>query len=212
MGQPLDRFRKRYHRIALIGCGYLKVTRNQYLSAVPGVVFDAATHLLCPGEKIRGFSVIDPMSEDRTTFVIAVDEALGLIAKFSPSRFNRVRLQIRRIINAPARFGSSYLLARRACSLNFECFREGNDPNLTGKYLAAALIEQAAYGHLMSQGIPRTRSNHERYDNVCFEEARRFLKRVGLDKNPWDAENIGEMKMHFWKEALKIISQPDNGG
>lgn len=185
---------------------YCVLIWRYYLLGAPGILFDASVPRFCPFRLVNGIRVLDPSPETRNHFTAIIDGALTLIKRCDPARFNRVQREIRSIINAPAFLGSSYGRALRVCAVDLRGFYDNDDPNMTTKLLASALILEATFGHLVSRGVLRTPQNSLRVDQSCRNEARRFLQRLGMTKTPWDPDSLVSLSnKDFWKHAVKEL-------
>ena len=179
---------------------------RDYLIGLPGLFFEAVSHLLCPIEMTKGFRVMDPWPETRSHFSKVVDAAVDVIAQSDPVRFRRVQAEIRSIVNGPAIVGSTYGRPLRVCSVDLRCFSDPDSPELAVQLFASALVREATVGHLANRGILRTRQNRLRFDHLCCEEARRFLHRLGMTKTPYDPECLTTLpRGAFWGIAMKEI-------
>lgn len=185
---------------------YCRLLGRYSLLNAPATVFDAGVLLLCPAKMVRGIRVIDPAPETCGRFEILVDGALSLIARADPIRFKRVQREIRSIVNAPAPGGSNSRRPLRVCSLNLKYFHDPNDPEMTVRLVASALIREATYGHLFSQGILPAKKYWLRCDELSCKEPQRFLRRLGMTTTPWDPELIVTWPSRgFWRSATKEI-------
>jgi hypothetical protein len=180
---------------------YCAVFGQHYLrEIIPTILVLPAVRLL-RGEPRRSIRIVDPTPVTRPLFNRLVGQAIDLIAERDPIWFTRVAAQVRVVVSAPGIVGSVYHHALRACALNVRSFTFNKGTEASVKYIASALIHDAASGHLMRHGVARTRRNRNRFDRFCQTRAHRFLLRLGMVGSDWS----GEEELHLsFLERLRI--------
>ncbi|MGC8990796.1 MAG: hypothetical protein ACP5MD_11795 [Verrucomicrobiia bacterium] len=150
-----------------------------------------------PTKFCHGIRLVCDWPETSDVFFTSVGAALDLIARSDPMRFERVRATIRTIGSVPVAPGTDYLWPLRLCSVNIRFFATPgeDDPQLSVAILASALVRDATIGHLLDQGILRTRRNWQRFDAVCCRQAQLFLHRLGMARTPWDADLLQDLAL-----------------
>lgn len=187
-------------------CRYVAVAWHLYVRGIPGVLLMAASCYKAPFELRNGIRVLDDHPGTRSQFVTAIGMALDLIREYDPMRFRRVRRELHKIVNVRAVFGCDYMWPLKLCAVNFHLYGAEPDHELRIKYLASALIHKATVGHLYSVGVLRKRTNLRRFDALCCREAQRFLRRLGMERTPWDDDQLGSPGcLDFWKFVVRDL-------
>jgi hypothetical protein len=135
----------------------------------------------------KGFRIIDPFNQTESTFATVIDEALDLIRESSPIVFNRVKREIRVILNMPTlHAGAGYIRLYKTCKIDLPCFPIANERESAIPFLACALIHEATHGHLCRRRILQTGNNLLRAEKVCWKAEDRFARKIGFDLQKWD--------------------------
>jgi len=129
--------------------------------------------------------IVDPSDRTKAEFVGAVRQALELVELVAPSRFARVKREIRVVINAPAAGGLSYLRGRKICKIDFAFFHKMPDGRSGILLLACMLVNAATQGYLYSKRMAPNRRTRDRLIDYCYLQEGYFARKLGLDLKDW---------------------------
>ena len=128
--------------------------------------------------------ILDPETESRDEFTAVIFSALELLQQTDSMRFDRVRREIRMVVQMPAAHCAQYSRPMRVCTIDFRKLHVAFD--ITREYgiqfLACVLIHEATHGSLFSRRIVQTRRNYARVERLCCLEMLRFAQKVGMDE------------------------------
>ncbi|SPE50135.1 hypothetical protein SBV1_1070016 [Verrucomicrobia bacterium] len=178
-------------------CFYCGFVAQHYLRELPGTLLTMPTLRAFPFEVKRGIRVVDAMPPTGVRPTSTVGAALDLVAASDPVRFGRVGMHIRTVAVFAGLVSSVYHPAFKICCVNLRCLGSPGDTPSPIEFLASIIVHDATIGYLEGQGVLRTGTNYDRFDRLCCEEARRFLKRLGMARTPWDPERL-------WRPSLRV--------
>jgi hypothetical protein len=179
---------KRIRYYAYISATFLRSFPFSFLGLLSILAEGVALRVLWPGDLRRGIRIVDPNPETRGAFIEAVAEALALIETNDHMRFARLRREITTIINLPVDRCMEYSRALRTCRVNFPYYPFAHDRENSAILLACHLIHAASRGYLESRKVLQNR-NKQRWKALCYQEERRFARRLGVDLGPsWGSQ------------------------
>lgn len=143
--------------------------------------FYVAAPCFWPSEIIKGIRIFDPNPETFPNSAKVLSEALELIEQNDPRRFERVKREIRVIVQMPVASGGSYSCLMRACTLDLRHFPLTEKPKFELVLLAGLIVHEATHGHLFRKGIVHTKRVFRRTETACWKEEVRFAKKLGFD-------------------------------
>jgi hypothetical protein len=144
-------------------------------------------------------------------FVQCTKDALDLIQRYDPRRFQRILREFQIIDNCALTCGGRYIRRLRRCEVDFGYYFD-----TTGGYLnpihrgtdeyqrslalyAATLIHEATHGKCYSHSIPYAEQNHLRIERLCHREEARFYSRLE-QADPETFKEIGALLHPFQEE------------
>jgi hypothetical protein len=124
-----------------------------------------------------GFLDTSRAEQARRDFITRTTEALDLIRRVDPRRFERLRVHINYIVHQELAFAyAKYDGQLRACYVDFTQLHFDKHPEMMLWGYAAILVHEATHGVVQGFGIPSRRRNRERIERLCDAESARFLR------------------------------------
>jgi hypothetical protein len=115
-------------------------------------------------------------------FVSMTTEALRLVARKDPRRYQRIKKYLHFIVHLERHptAVASYRRWPSACLVDFARFHYGASPRVRTLQLAAAFVHEATHGRLLRRGIPtfQPRKVRLRMERICLAEETRFAAAV----------------------------------
>lgn len=149
--------------------------QNRHLS--PGAALRSALLrvlvLTCPRRQVKGFQVVDACASGELEFLCSkVHEALLLIETHDPTRFARLRRDLKRFALI-AGGGEFYHHGLRAYIMDVPNMKTRSAPEL-----ASTIVHEATHARLALAGISTKKENVERIEHICTEAAASFADRT----------------------------------
>ena len=132
---------------------------------------------------------------DDSAFVNYTREALLLIEKKDPKRFNRVRQEISFIVNKELTSGGQYRHATKCCFVDFGRYHFDRHAEWYLLLYAGMIVHEATHGILYSKGFMYTQENRKQIERICHAEKSRFLSRA---KPEWRKHLVNEFDPARW--------------
>lgn len=145
----------------------------------------------------RGIRLIDSNFDDSDDdlFLTKTQRALDLIHKRDPLRFNRVRREVKWVVNSELPTLGMYRRPGRVCYVDFGRWNFDEHPEWSLRDLASTIVHEATHGHLHSKYIAHTKAVRIRVERVCWRAEMRFLNHLNdrwadelkrdFDATPW---------------------------
>ncbi len=140
----------------------------------------------------------------RQDFIARTTEALSLIARVDPRRFDRICAHIRYIVHlelpdAWAKYDNDF----QWCIVDFTQLDFSTDPELAIWGFAAALVHESTHGRIRHFRITYSRRTRERIERLCDTEAARFLLHHSAESSDlWNkVMNRPEVHAELWSKT-----------
>lgn len=129
--------------------------------------------LTCPRRQVKGFEVVDLCGSGELEFLCTkVREALQLIETHDPTRFARLRRDLKRFALI-AGGGEFYHHGLRAYVMDVPNMKTRSVPEL-----AITVVHEGTHARLALAGISTKRGNVERIEHICTEAAASFAEKI----------------------------------
>jgi hypothetical protein len=162
-------------------------------------------HRTTHGLRLAAFSD----EEDGEVLLDKITEALELIAVHDPSRFARIRRQLRAVFVVPAG-GEIYDHGLAGYMATASLLRERPTA-----HVALAIVHEAAHARLRANGIRSTPANLDRIERLCIAQEVAFAQRLpdaealvtfarGKLGRPWWAPEEGRRRTDEMAESLGV--------
>jgi hypothetical protein len=126
-------------------------------------------------------------------FAGTIVEAMKLVERTDPRRFDRVKQRIKWIVNKRLfRAGAIYGHATRTCFIDFHRVCDWDSQWAVG-WCALLLVHEATHGLIHDRGVPYTRRLRSRVERLCVKEEQRFVARLAKSQ----PETAGWLKCEF---------------
>src|SRR6266478_3651227 len=125
-----------------------------------------------------GFLDTSRAQHARQDFIARTTEALDLVRRVDPRRFERIRTHINYIVHRELAFAyAKYDNQLRACYVDFTRLHFDKNPEMMLWGYAAVIVHEATHGVIHGFGISYSRRKRERIERLCDAESARFLHR-----------------------------------
>ena len=148
-------------------------------------------------------------------FVRMSIEALKLVARKDPRRYQRIRKYVHFIVHRELYPNvASYWRWPPACLVDFARFHYGASPRVRTVQLATTFVLEATYGRLRRRGVPtiQTRRVRLRMARICHDEETRFaaavdprFREVYQNGNARAYERVSNCHISPWQQFVGII-------
>lgn len=146
-------------------------------------------------------------------FFRRTQQALDLIAKVDPKRFQRVQRELEFIVHSELAFAAaSYTRRPPTCKIDFTRRDFGKKPKTELWIYAALIVHEATHGEIYRRGVPYSKANKLRIERLCDVEAARFLRRIDphvgsiweekMTRSP--AEQVRSRRRPWWQRGAEM--------
>ncbi len=151
-----------------------------------------------------GIQLTDMIAEGHHSaeFVVFTIQALRLIERTDPRRFDFVQQELRYIANTPLLSGGAYKRATRRCQIDFLRYRCARNQPGYEWYLAryaCTIIHEATHGRIFRFGIPYNEKTWQRIERLCYREEERFVKRLHSEEYDYSTL-LPEFDPIWWRD------------
>jgi hypothetical protein len=166
-------------------------------------------------EVYHGIGICDINSDksDDRKFLECTKKALDCIKKVDSAVFNRVKRELKYIVNRELASSGVYSKLTKSCKIDFGRYKFDLDYDWCFYSYISTIIHEATHGYIASKGIGYNKENRGRIEEICEKASARFLRKTSYKNAEEIIGKFDESRWHFywnasaWEETKIILKR-----